>query len=229
MEGFGHLNNNNNNIQNELYIEGQNNISNNYNYNNLGNYNYNNNDLNKKKKPSNIVEEAFIDKLENEENEDIGFDLSLLKRDKLYVNLIQFDSNITNIENYYYFCKFKVDVVGGYHALDDLEMLEKYLKAIENKFIPFIIISSGSSGKDVIKICKKYSFIKEVIIFCGNLEYNQHYLNEYPGYVNRVFNKIGDIYKYIKDFGENYKTATKKYKKHFIFSSEDIEMDRQLD
>jgi hypothetical protein len=61
------------------------------------------------------------------------------------------------------------------------------------------------------------------------LEYNQHYLNEYPGYVNRVFNKIGDIYKYIKDFGENYKTATKKYKKHFTFSSEDIEMDRQLD
>ena len=254
MKAFGYLNNNN--IQNEVYIEGQNNASNNYNnnnvgnynnnylgnynYNNLGNYNYNNNNLgnnnynnnnlNKKvEKPSNIIEEAYIEKLEKEEDKDIGFDLGLLKRDKLYVNLIHFDSNLTNEENYYYFCKFKVDVVGGYHAIDNLEILKEYLKAIEDKKIPFIVISSGSNGKDVIKICKQYSFIKEVIIFCGNLEYNKHYLKEYPGYVKKVSNKIGEIYKYIKTFGENYKDGIQKYKKHFIFQSEFIEMDKQLE
>ena len=251
MKAFGH------NIQHEVYIEGQNNASNNYNNNNnvgnynnnylgnynnnnlgnynynnnnLGNNNYNNNNLNKKvEKPSNIIEEAYIEKLEKEEDKDIGFDLGLLKRDKLYVNLIHFDSNLTNEENYHYFCKFKVDVVGGYHSIDNLEILKEYLKAIEDKKIPFIVNSSGSNGKDVIKICKQYSFIKEVIIFCGNLEYNKHYLKEYPRYVKKVSNKIGEIYKYIKTFGENYKDGIQKYKKHFIFQSEFIEMDRQLE
>ena len=238
-----------NNIHHEVYIEGQNNESNNYNNNNVGNNNnylgnnnnlgnnynnnlgnYTNNNLNKKvEKPSNIIEEAYIEKLEKEEDKDIGFDLSLLKRDKLYANLIHFDSKITNEENYDYYCKFKVDVVGGYHAIDNLEILKEYLKAIEDKKIPFIVISSGSNGKDVIKICKQYSFIKEVIIFCGNLEYNKHYLKEYPGYVKKVSNKIGEIYKYIKTFGEDYKDGIQKYKKHFIFQSEFIEMDRQLE
>ena len=248
------------NIHHEVFIEGQNNVINNYN-NNLGYYNnnnfinynnfinnnnynnfinnnnYNNNNNNNNNnnkiinKPSNIIEEAFIDKLVKEENKDIGFDLSLLKRNKLYVNLIHFDSKITNKENYDYYCKFKVDVVGGYHAIDDLEILKKYLKGIENKNIPFIVISSGSDGENVIKICKKYSFIKEIIIFCGNLEYNKHYLKEYPGYVKKVLNRIKKIYEYIKSFGENYKVGIKKYKKlnHFIFPSEFIEMDRQLE
>ena len=131
MKPFGQLNNIN--IQNEVYIEGQNNVINNYN-NNLGYYNnnnfinynnfinnnnynnfINNNNYNNNNKiinkPSNIIEEAFIDKLVKEENKDIGFDLKLLKRKKLDVNLIHFDTNLTNKENYYFFCKFKVDVV----------------------------------------------------------------------------------------------------------------------
>ena len=138
---------------------------------------------------------------------------------------------MTKKENYDYYCKFKVDVVGGYHAIDDLEILKKYLKAIENKNIPFIVISSGSDGENVIQICKQYSFIKEVIIFCRNLGYNEHYLKEYPGYVKKVLNRIKKIYEYIKTFGENYKDGINKYKKsnHFIFPSEFIEMDRQLE
>ena len=34
---------------------------------------------------------------------------------------------MTNQENYFYFNKFKVDVVGGFHAIDDLDILKKYL------------------------------------------------------------------------------------------------------
>ena len=71
---------------------------------------------------------------------------------------------MTNKENYIYFNDFKVDVVGGFHAIDDLNILEKYLEEIKDKDIPFTIISSGTSGKEVISICSKFSFIKEVII-----------------------------------------------------------------
>ena len=123
---------------------------------------------------SNIKEEAYIDNLIEEEDKTIGFDLSLLKRNKLNVNLIHFDLNIRSSENFEYYNHFKVDVVGGFIAIDNLYLLKRYLEAIKSKSIPFIVISSGSSGKDVIPICKKFSFVKEVIIFCRNYEYNKH-------------------------------------------------------
>ena len=123
---------------------------------------------------ANVIDECYIDNLKEEEDKDIGFDLSLLKRNELYVNLIHFDTNIINSENYRYFNNFKVDVVGGFQAIDKLDLLERYLEAIKIKKIPFIVISSGSSGKDVIQICKKFSFVKEVIIFCrlGQIKVN---------------------------------------------------------
>lgn len=169
---------------------------------------------------------ACIDNLKNEENPNIGFDLKLIKRDELHVNLIHFDASMTNHENYYYFNKFKVDVVGGFYAIDNLEILKEYFNSIEKKNIPFIVISSGSSGKDVIPLCKKYSFVKEVIIFCLNYKYNEHYIKEYPGYVKKVFTSLSPLYNYIKTFGtDKYKEGIKNYK----FSLEDIKMDKQID
>ena len=101
---------------------------------------------------------------------------------------------MTNDENYRYYNNFKVDVVGGFYAIDDIEIFKEYLEKIKGKNIPFIVISSGSSGKSIIPICKKYSFIKEVIIFCFNYSKNKHYLNEYPGYVKKVFTNIESVY-----------------------------------
>ncbi len=179
-----------------------------------------------------IVKECWMDNIIEEENKDIGFDLSLLKRNELHVNLIHFDKNMTNPENYGYYNNFKVDVVGGFLAMDNLDIFKKYLEVIKNKNIPFIVISSGSSGKDVIPICKQYSFVKEVIIFCGNYKYNEHYLKEYPNYVKKVFTSIQDVYNYIKLFGkEKYKQGIQNFIEldKFIFSPEDIKMNKQLE
>ena len=130
----------------------------------------------------------------------IGFDMNLIKRDKLHINLIHFDLNMTNGENYRYFNNFKVDVVGGFHAMDDINIFKKFLQKISEKKIPFVVVSSGSSGKDIIPICKQYSFIVEVVIFCMNYEYNKHYINEYPGYVKKVTTSISELYNYLKTF-----------------------------
>ena len=178
---------------------------------------------------ANVVNECYIDNLIEEEDKDIGFDLSLLKRNELYVNLIHFDTNITNKENYKYYNDFKVDVVGGFQAIDNLDLLQRYLEAIKIKKIPFIVISSGSSGKHVISICKKFSFIKEVIIFCRNYKHNEHYLNEYPGYVKKVLTSIKDVYKYIKTFGSNKGELGKIKTDHFVFSYDQIKMNKQLE
>ncbi len=164
----------------------------------------------------NIIPEsigACIDKLKDEVDTNIGFDLGLLKRNELKVNLIHFDSKMTNSENYGYYTRLKVDVIGGFYALDDLEVLKEYLNKIKQKNIPFIVISSGSNGKDVIPLCKQYSFIKEAIIFCFNYNYNKHYIDEYPGYVKKVFTSISSVYDYLKTFK---------------FSLDDIKMNRQI-
>ena len=207
----------------------------NYLYPGHNNYNPNQNLFPKKAKTlnqdDNIIDEAYIDKVKDEENKDIGFDLSLLKRDELNVNLIHFDLNISNKENYEYYNKFKVDVVGGYIAMDNLYMLIIYLEAIKNKNIPFIVLSSGFSGKDVIPICRKYPIIKEVIIFCGNYDKYKHYLTQYPGYVNKIFVDIRQVYNYIKYLGPKFKQGIEECKKsdHFHFSLEDIQMNKQLE
>ena len=178
-----------------------------------------------------ILSESLIYANKNDEYENIGFDLSLLKREDLHVNLIHFDLNIKNKENYEYYNKFKVDIIGEYVAIDSLDMLIKYLEAIKIKNIPFIVLSSGSSGKNVIPICRKYTFIKEVIIFCGNPNNYQYYLGQYPGYVKQIFIDIKQIYNYIKYLGLTYEQGVKEFKKshYFIFSYDDFKMNKQLE
>ena len=82
---------------------------------------------------NNYVPESCIVNLIPEENKEIGFDLSLIKRNELSVNLIHFDLRMLNNENYKYYNDFKVDVDGGFQAIDNLEMLKKCLEAIKKK------------------------------------------------------------------------------------------------
>ena len=131
------------------------------------------------------------------------FDKKNLIRNELYLNLIYFDLKLENNENYKYLNRFKYYVIGYFQGINDLTIFQIYLEEIKDKNIPFIVISSGASGKDVIPICLKYPFIKEVIIFCNTLEYNKHYLDEYPGYVKKVLNDIKLVYPYIKTLENN--------------------------
>ena len=63
--------------------------------------------------PFDISGVGFINNIKNKIDLNLGFDMSLIKRDELNVNLIHFDKNMTNSENYDFSNSFKVDVVGG--------------------------------------------------------------------------------------------------------------------
>ena len=115
--------------------------------------------------PKDIVQECFIDNLTEEEDKDIGFDLSLLKRDELHVNLIHFDKNMRNSENYGYYSNFKVDVVGGFYAMDDINIFKIFLQKISEKHIPFLIVCSGNSAKEIIPICKNINLLRRLLYF----------------------------------------------------------------
>lgn len=112
---------------------------------------------------------GYIDNIKNEIDLNIGFEMKLIKRNELYVNLIHFDSNITNCENYEYFNNFKVDVVGGFYAIDDINIFRNYLEKIKEKDIPFIVLCSGSAGKDIIPISKKKFLYKRSNYFLFKL------------------------------------------------------------
>ena len=142
------------------------------------------------------------DNIKNETDLSIGFDVDLAERKELYINLIHFDSNMRNNENYEYYNNFKVDVVGDFFAIDDIGIFIKYLEQLKELHSPFIVISSGSSAKEIIPICKNYSFIKEVIIFCFNDSAHRHYLDEYPGYVKKIFTDIDSVYDYLESIKE---------------------------
>ena len=149
-----------------------------------------------------------------------------LKNNELNVNLIHFDLNIASPENYLYYNDFNINVVGDFIAIDNLDILQEYLDKIQYKHISYVVITTGSSGKDVIPMCKKYSYIKEVIIFCQNYQYNKHYIDEYPGYVKKVLTKIEHIYEYIKSFKDEYKSGIEKYMEGYKYISSFY--DRQL-
>ena len=79
-----------------------------------------------------IYAESFLgagfDNIKYEKDLNIGFDVNLAKRNELYINLIHFDSNMTNDENYKYYNDFKVDVVGYFYAIDNIGIFKDYLK-----------------------------------------------------------------------------------------------------
>ena len=169
------------------------------------------------------------DRIKNEQDLNIGFNVELALRKELLINLIHFDAKMRNCENYRYYNNFKVDVVGAFYAIDDIEIFKQYLVKIKEKNIPFIVISSGSSGKTILPICKKYSFIKEVIIFCFDYEHNKHYLKEYPGYVKKVFTSIEPLYDYLQS-NKNYENEViiKNSEIKNFFSESDLDMDNQF-
>ncbi len=49
-----------------------------------------------------------IDYIKDDIDLNIGFDMNLVKRDELYINLIHFDLAMTNPENYGYFNNLKL-------------------------------------------------------------------------------------------------------------------------
>ena len=160
----------------------------------------------------------FIEeKLGREENKEIGFDFNLIKRDELYVNLIHFDLNMMGETNFKRYNKFKIDVVGGYFGIDDLEMLVEYLEALKNKNIPFIVLSTRKSGKDVIRICKKYAFIKDFIILCEDSNEYKNCITKYSDYAKYIYFSILSKYMVVLNLLEQIIMKKKNHKATSFF------------
>ena len=113
---------------------------------------------------------ASIDNLKDEGIDpiiakNVGFDMNMIKRNELYINLIYFDKNMTNKENFEYFNNFKVDVVGGFHAKDDLTIFKKFLQEINTKKSLLLLLLQEAVEKILYQLVNNILLLKKLLFF----------------------------------------------------------------
>ena len=186
--------------------------------------------------PSNIQLEACIDNIKDEKDLLIGFDpeVVLKNREELKINLIYFDDKITKSnDSYDYYKRFKVNVVGGFYASDEIDIFEKYLKEIDNlnKSPPYLVVTYPKNFEDIYNICNNYSFIKEIIIISRTKGRYEDYLKTHKRLLKHISKDYDDLIDYLKKIGDmtsNWNTILKFFNNNRIFTSSEIQMDRQL-
>ena len=87
------------------------------------------------------------------------------RKDLFYLNLIHYDENMKNIENIDYYKRFKLNVVGGFHGIDNFEILKKLIDKIKKNphKIHYILVTSGSASEKILSYCHDLEFIKEFL------------------------------------------------------------------
>ena len=191
-------------------------------------------------KPEDIKPEACFDNIKDEKDLEIGFDPDeLLKnREELKINLIYFDDKITKSnDSYDYYKKFKVNVVGGFYASDEIDIFRKYLKEINNlnnnlkKIPPYIIVTYPNNFEEIYNICENYKFVKRIVLINPKKQQYAHYLKTHKKLLRYIASSYEDLCKYLKQIGiltSKWNSILSLFNSNRIFTSKDIQMDRQL-
>ena len=144
------------------------------------------------------------------------------RREKLfYLNLIHYDENMKNSENIDYYKRFKLNVVGGFHGIDNFEIFKQYMEAMKknpNK-IHYVLVTSGSTSAKILSYCHDFEFINEIIIFCM-------YLEKYTKMYDKN-TELGKKYYKLKLISADY-SKVEDYLSEKKFDKAEIDMDKQL-
>ena len=144
------------------------------------------------------------------------------RREKLfYLNLIHYDENMKSSENIDYYKRFKLNVVGGFHGIDNFEIFKQYMEAMKenpNK-IHYVLVTSGSASAKILSYCHDFEFINEIIIFCM-------YLEKYTKMYDKN-TELGKKYYKLKLISADY-SKVEDYLSEKKFDKAEIDMDKQL-
>ena len=192
---------------------------------------YDNIEIDKK----NIDLEGCFDTIKDEKDLLIGFDpdVVLKNREELKINLIYYDEKLTQSnESYDYYKKFKINIVGGFYASDEIDIFEKYLKEINklNSIPPYVVVTYPNKFDTIYNICIKYNFIKEIIMISRTKQFEE-YLVTYKKLLKHISKGYEDLLDYLKKMGDltsNWNSFLRLFSSNRIFTSKEIQMDRQL-
>ena len=143
------------------------------------------------------------------------------RKDLFYLNLIHYDENMKNSENIDYYKRFKLNVVGGFHGIDNFEIFKQYMEAMKknpNK-IHYVLVTSGSASAKILSYCHDFEFINEIIIFCM-------YLEKYTKMYDKN-TELGKKYYKLKLISSTY-SKVEDYLSEKKFDKAEIDMDKQL-
>ena len=135
------------------------------------------------------------------------------RKGDLYINLIHYDTNIKNEENFEYYRYFSINIIGNYYAFDDFDMIKLFISKLQQ--IPFsssyILMTSGKESEKVLEEFNKLDFLIEFIIFYKKGDYD---------FLKKKYDKI-------KLITDNF-SKVRKFLKEKKFSEEDLTMDNHL-
>ena len=126
-------------------------------------------------------------------------DFSNVKKGDIYVNLIHYDKNLKNEENFEYYRYFCINILGCYCPFDDFDMLKLFLSKLRQ--IPFspsyILMTSGSEAEKILKEFNDIEFIDDIIIFYLKIE-SYHNLKNTYNKIKVVTNEFDKVVKFLK-------------------------------
>ena len=172
-----------------------------------------------------ITEKEKIETKNDDENTEINIEsydaesikerISLLKDEitvtKFKINLIFFYEEMSN-ENKNIYNRLKLQVLGGFFGVKKIDILKKLFQKLEEENASFILITTGSSFKNIKELCDEYNFIKHVIIFCMDTKtYKEKYNSKQK--VDLITNDITEINDYLKNKSDNDPDYDKRIKK----------------
>ena len=115
---------------------------------------------------------------------------------KLKINLIFF-YEVMSEENFNLYNLLKLEVIGGFYGVQDINILMNLFNKIYNINSPFILISTGTSFEKIKDICIQLNFLKYIIIFCLDKRRHNHFLYDTNGKVKLISNDIEEIYYFL--------------------------------
>ena len=141
------------------------------------NNNSSNKSFSKTKNEINISKNSINDLLNESNLENINYETFpkdtkyeiYLNKNFKYFNVFWYDSKVTKDFNNFKKCFEKVEFNRGYNLYSTIDFFKK--QSIDE----WIIITSGSDGKELILNLEKFKCIKSFFIFCGNIEYHKEW------------------------------------------------------
>ena len=166
----------------------------------------NNNTINSK----NEGKEKFND---NKSFEKI-IDFSDVKTGDININLIHYDKQIKNKENFEYYRYFSIKLKGSYFSFDDYDMVKLFLsRQSQIPFSPnYILMISGNESEKILNEYHHCDFLNDIILFCFEKNKYEELKNKYNK-IRLVSNDFVEVVHFLKS------------QKH---SKEDLNMDNHL-
>ena len=194
---------NNKKFMKKIHLSGNDNINSNQSENTYLAFDKSISDIQKSITKS-IIEKKIYD-LNSYDAETIKLKINLLKKeeakkdnDKFKINLIFFYEKLTD-ENVELYNRLKLSILGGFFDVQDADILKKLLSELDKLKTSFILISTGSSFINIKDACRDSNCIKQIYIFCGEVEKYKKLYNSNK----KIFEISNDIVKIISFLAVN--------------------------